>query len=351
LQHLLSKKTWAALAAAILVFVMAATARADKVRETSGIGHEGQIVGLKSKGLVFKEATGETKEIPLSQIKDISCDQFPNLAKAEAAFVKGAAGNAASLTEAETLYKGMASARGAPPWLKLLVQARMFNVYVDTGRATQALDAYLELAAADPGLVAGLKLPLPAPGATEVNKAMLAKVQAAVKAAADKPYATELQQLLMALTAISGGKPEEQLAALEPLVRSKDDKIRYPAMIAQIGALLELGRSKEASSALNEAAGVVGPEYAADVAYYRGRILKDGNQNAEAALEFMKVAILYPSRDKNRTAEALWYAGQALEAAKAPKAEVRKVYQEAVDKYAGTAGADKAKRDLAKLGA
>jgi hypothetical protein len=40
-----------------------------------------------------------------------------------------------------------------------------------------------------------------------------------------------------------------------------------------------------------------------------------------------------------------------MEAAKAPKAEVVKVYTEAVQRYAGTAGADSAKKELARLGA
>ena len=46
---------------------------------------------------------------------------------------------------------------------------------------------------------------------------------------------------------------------------------------------------------------------------------------------------------------SLWYAGQALQAAKATKPEVRTVYQEAVNKYPGTPGAEKAKAELAKL--
>jgi TolA-binding protein len=86
------------------------------------------------------------------------------------------------------------------------------------------------------------------------------------------------------------------------------------------------------------------------VTYWHGRVLKETGKPMEAAVEFMRVVILYPAKDKNRTAECLWQTGQALEAAKAPKAEVRKVYQEAVDRYAGTTFSDKAKADLARLG-
>jgi hypothetical protein len=64
----------------------------------------------------------------------------------------------------------------------------------------------------------------------------------------------------------------------------------------------------------------------------------------------MRVAILYPTKDKAVTADALWRAGQQLEAAKAPKDEILKVYNEAVTKYAGTPGADRAKRELVRLG-
>jgi TolA-binding protein len=40
-----------------------------------------------------------------------------------------------------------------------------------------------------------------------------------------------------------------------------------------------------------------------------------------------------------------------METAKAPPAEVTKVYQEAVTKYPGTPGADQAKKELARLSA
>jgi hypothetical protein len=139
-------------------------------------------------------------------------------------------------------------------------------------------------------------------------------------------------------------------AVLEPLLASPDEKIRQTAMLKQIELLVGAGKFDEAAAKL-DANGhqALVQEHPDDIAFWRGRILKERGQNMEAALEFMRLPILYP-RDKALTAEALWWAGQAMEAAKAPKDEVQKVYGEAVARYAGTLGAERAKRELVRLG-
>lgn len=330
-----------------LVATVAATARADRIRELSGIGHDGQITGMGAKGLIIKDADGVNKEVPLALIKDIQADQFPNLAKAEAAYTKGIAGDAASLAESEKFYSTTLATSTTPEWLRLLSQIRLYRMYVDSNRSMEALDTYLGLARANAALVAGVKLPSLSTS-SDVNKAMLKKVQAAVKDAAGKPYVGELQRMQTDLLAMEGN-PADALAALEPLLKSTDPKTRATAVLKQAELLVALRRAPEAGARLAEAGPTLGDAYAADVAYWHGRILKDTGKNMEAAVEFMRVAILYPIRDKNRTAESLWQAGQAMEAAKASKADVRKVYQEAVG-YAGTAYAEKAKAELTRLG-
>jgi len=70
----------------------------------------------------------------------------------------------------------------------------------------------------------------------------------------------------------------------------------------------------------------------------------------DAAIELMRLPILYSAKDRPMTAEALFWAGQAMEAAGLPNDEVKKVYQEAVRDYAGTSGAQQARLALARLG-
>jgi tetratricopeptide (TPR) repeat protein len=339
-----ANKTIGALVLATALVLAAGAARADSIRETGGIGHDGKITGMGAKGLIIRQSSGPV-EVPLSQIRTIVADGFPNLTRAETAYAKG---DPAGLAEAEKLYSAML-ASSSPTWLRLLAQSRMYKVYLDSGRSSQALDAYLELAQGNAAMVAGLPLPEPVPGNSAANQAMLKKVNDALKTAAGKPYAADLKNLQLALVGMEG-KPEDILVVVEPLIKSADAKVRGPALLKKVEALVALKRSAEALGSLAEAEAVLGSEAAPDVAYWRGRILRDTGKNMEAAMEFMKVAILYPAQDKDRTAESLCNAGQALEAANGPKVEVRRLYQEAVDKYAGTAGAERAKRELARLG-
>jgi len=80
-------------------------------------------------------------------------------------------------------------------------------------------------------------------------------------------------------------------------------------------------------------------------------VLAERDQHVQAALQFMRVPILYAGKDRTRTAEALWRAGVAMKAAKLPDGEISKVLNEALENYPGTAGAEQAKKELARLGA
>jgi len=331
-----------------MVLALAAGAQADRVRTAKGIGYDGKITGLGSDGLVI-EVGGSPRSVPLGDISRIEATAFPDLALAEEAYAQGLAGKAKSFTDAERMYRAILGAGGAPQWLRVLIQSRMYKLYADSGRIPEAFDAYLEVARAAPKLVTDLKLPAPAEDAHDVNQAMLRKVSDALRAAAGRPYATELQSFRVSLLMLEG-KPEEVLPLLEPMLASKDERIRQSAMLKQIELLVGSGKADEASARLEAAAEVLSQDHPDDVAFWRGRILKEKGQFEDAALEFMRLPILYAAKDKNRTAEALWYAGQALEAAKATKDEIRKVYQEAVTRYAGTAGADRARRELVRLG-
>jgi len=346
--HSSRKSAGTILAAVIAVVLAAATAaQADKVRTVSGIGYEGQITGLRAEGLVIKKAaSGDSVAVPLTQIKEVVADRFPDLTRAEEAYAKG---DAKSVAEAERIYRTIL-ARDAPDWLRLLVHSRMYKFYCDSGRLLDALDAYLALARAEPRLVADLRLPSPTPNASEANQAMLRKVTQALQSAGNQPYAAELKNLQVTLIVLEG-KPEEALPLIQPLLKSPDARVRAMAMIKQVELLVRLKKFDEAAKRLDEAVPSLDAGYAPDVAFWRGQILKEQGRYLDAAIELMRLPILYSTRDRNRTAEALWLAGQAMESGKVSRQEVVTVYKEAVDRYAGTAGADKAKRELVRLGA
>jgi len=347
LRHWPTKPYRVFLAAAIVPALVAA-AHADRVRTEAGIGYTGEIVGVAEGGLVVKEGNRRKRIVPLADIRDIRADKYPDLKRAEEAYAKGVGGNPKAFDEAGKLYQGLLR-KGAPAWLRVVVQWRMYKLYAESGRATEALDAYLEMARNSPRLVADLNLPVPDQGDHQANKAMLAKVERAVAGAAGKPYADALRNFRVALLLLEG-KPEEVLPLLEPLLVSSDPKVRTSAMIRKLELLLATGETDEAAKWLDQMEAAVGDSGKAEMAYWRGRVRLAGGKRLEAALEFMKVPILYPAADHSRTADALWRAGQALRAVKAPREEIVSVYNEAVRKCPGTAGAERARRELARLG-
>jgi tetratricopeptide (TPR) repeat protein len=348
LRHWLNKAIAASMAASIVLAAAATAVRADRILTTKRIGITGKITGFSAGGVII-DADGNKQTIPVSEIAKVKADAYPDLERAEDAYAQGQAGKPQGFAEAERLYRDMTRTSSAPQWLRVLVQWRMYRVYADSGRPTEALDAYLELVRGGPGLVTGLKLPVPRDDAHEANKVMLKKVEDALRLGAGTPYAAELQSYRVHLLMLEG-KPEEVMPILEPMLASPDEKTRQTAMLKQIEVLVAAGKFDDAAAKLDANGPALAQEHPDDITFWRGRILKERGQNMEAALEFMRLPILYP-KDKARTADALWWAGQAMEAAKAPKDEVLKVYGEAVTRYAGTPGADRAKRELVRLGA
>jgi len=336
----------------LLAAVAAATpVRADRIRTKAGIGYDGKIVGMDAGGLVLEYAGGK-RTVPLADIVSIRADRYPDLEKAEAAYRRGLAGGSKAVqnfAEAEQLYEGL-ERRGPPPWLRVLVDSRMYKLYVGSGRVQEALDAYLALAENQPTLVVGLKLPRPRPDDTAGNRKMLAKVEAALKNVGDKPYAGEMKQFHLALVLLEG-KPEEILPLLGPFLASNNPKTRAWAMLKQLDLLFATRKIDEAEQRLNQAAGVLARDHPQEVAFYTGRVLAERGRHVQAALQFMRVPILYAGKDRARTAEALWRAGVAMKAAKLPDGEISKVFNEAVQNYPGTVGAKRAKQELAQPGA
>ena len=341
----------AILAAAVLLG-SGLTAQADTIRTAGGIGVNGAITDMDAEGLVVQVETAK-RSIPLADVARIECEKFPDLTTAEGALFRarnGSAKPAADFERAERLYQSLAAKEAAPPWLKLLSQWRLCQVYAESGRVAQALDAYLALAKAQPKLATRIKLPKPNQG-DKANADMAAKVEAALKTAGTQAYAAELKTFREALTLSTGGAAEGSVEAIREMRQSANPKDRDWAAAKEIEMDFGEGKVDEAEKVYDEMAKEWAERSPADAYYWKGRLLQEKKTYMSAALEYMRVAILAPTADKNRTADALCRAGKAMELAKAPAAETTKVYQEAVTKYPGTPGADQAKKELARLSA
>ena len=333
--------------AAAVVLAAGTAARADRIRTVKGIGLQGEITGLGAEGLEIRTSVGK-QSVGLETVAKVEMVKVSALGDAEEAYAEGISGKAARAAEARRAYEAILQKR-VPLWLRAFIQFRLYRLYAEAGRLEEALDAYLAVGRYQPGLVAGLKLPSPAEGAREVNRAMLRKVTEALKEAGQTAYGAELQSFKLRLVMLEGSE-EEVLPLLETLLASPDAGMRRMAMLKRVEVLLDSGKTEEAAADLESAAGELGEERASEVAYWRGRIAQARGRHLEAAIEYMRLPILYPEKEAGRTAEALWRAGQALEAAGAPREEAIRVYREAEEKYAGTAGAEQAKQELTRLG-
>lgn len=340
-----------ALVAALAVLALGASVRADNVRTRAGIGYAGKVTDLGEEGLVVNVG-GTKRSVPLADVLRIEVDDFPDLGKAEASFAEAREGGGkaqAQFTAAERLYKGLLAAPKAPPWMKVLVQLRLCEAYGADGRISVALDSYLAVARAQPKLVANVALPEPREG-DKNNRAMLAKTEAALKDAAGKPYAPNLEAFRVALLTLEG-TPEQVLPIVREMRKSDDPRKRQWAVLKELEILLATGKVDEAEPLLAALAKESGDRSPGTLAFWRGRILEERKEPMAAAIEFMRVPIQYAAEDRALTAEALWRAGKAMEAAKVPPAEAKVAYKEAVTGYPGTIGAERAQRELARLGA
>ncbi len=332
----------------LLVGLVAASAvRADKVRTRAGIGYTGTITGMDPSGLIIEGPAG-TRTVPLADIEEIQVEKHPALGEAEKAFeqaTRGGPGAATAFRQARLRYEALMSDR-IPDWMKLLIRSRLVRLYAQEGQVSEALEAYLALARAEPQLVEGLSLPRPRRGEDRENRALLAKVDAALKGAEGRPYARELQRLRVALV-LEVGTPEQRLPLIRQALQSDRATTRQWARRRMLDLLLEMDRLDEADRVLDEARG---EEDAAHLAYYRGRILAGQDKPVEAAIELMRVPVLYGRSDRDLAAESLYRAGMALTGADWPKDEIRKVYGEAARDYAATPWGERARRALASLG-
>ncbi len=339
----------ALVAAALVAGVACGAAAVDKIRNKAGIAWPGEIVGVTAEGLEIKVA-GAKRVVPFEDIRSVSSDAYPRLTEAERLYERAAEGDAEAMKQAARLYDALDSSR-MPEWVRTVARWRMYGVLAKSGQVRKALEAYLALAKKSPKLVAGLELPRPNPGDPAANKALLAEVEKALKAAPNAPYVDTLENFRVALLLLVGD-PKQVLESgvLDKLIQSKDPKVRGEAMLRKLELLLAAGRTDEAVAWFDRIQQAETQIYPGQMAYWKGRVLEAQGEFIKAALAYMRVPILHAREDRARTAEALWRAGKAMEAAKVPVQEVRAVYQEAVNDYPGTTGAERARRELARLG-
>jgi tetratricopeptide (TPR) repeat protein len=336
--------------AAAAALLLTSAAGADRVRNTAGIAYPGEITGVTEKGIQV-QVGGTRRVVPFNEIRSVAADDYPRLEEAEELFQKGSEGDAEAMKKAADLYDDLLTPQ-APAWLRTIVQWRMYDVYARSGEVQQALDAYLDMAGKSPGLVSAFDLPQPREGEHEANKAMLKQVDQVLSRNPDAPYADALKEFRVALLLLEGD-PKEILetGALEKLLQSDDPKVRTNAMLRKLELLLAVDRVSDAAAWLERIKASDAQIFPPEMTYWTGRVLEAQKKPIPAALAYMRLPIMHPNDDPARTAEALWRTGKALEAAEAPAAEAKAVYQEAVNDYPDTTGAQRAKRELARLGA
>jgi len=322
----------------------------DRIRTAAGIGYTGEIEDVTESGLRIKVGSLR-RVVPFSEIASVSSGEYPKLKEAEDLYEQAVGGDTEAMAKAAKIYDAIPTKR-APAWLRTIVQWRMYSVYAASGQVQKALDAYLAMAKQSPKLVADLTLPGPAPDRHEANRKMLTQVEKALESAGNAPYADALRNFRVSLQLLEGD-PKEILEGglLDKPLASTDPAVRQSAMFKKMELLMTVGRDQEAAKWLDRIRTSEPNANPAEMAYWSGRVLEKEKKPIEAALAFMRLPILYARMNPQRTADALWRAGKALEAAEAPKNEAAVVYQEAVSDYAGTQGAERARRELARLGA
>jgi hypothetical protein len=355
LRLLLNSTRWTVLAAAATLAMAVAVRAEDNIRTLANIGNAGQITGVAPEGLIIKlTSSGDNKTFAFAEMGRVESDRAPTLRATEMTYAATLKAKVpADMQKLEKAYKDIMASASNPPWMRVLCQWRLYPVYKDANRTAEALDAFIEISKSCPKAADTLKLPTPVDGAHEANAAMIKKIDSSAIPAVNQPYVTELKNFRVSLVMLEGSSnPNDMLAILTAQWNNKDDKVRQAARFKWVQLMVDQGHSTEAMPVIDELYRnpLADTALTPDVVYWHGRVLEEQKKGLEAAVDYMRIAILYPTKDKAMTADALWRTGQQLEAAKAPKAEVLKVYQEASKQYAGTDGAKRADRELVRLG-
>jgi len=191
----------AALCELAVLCIAAPLAQADTIRTRVGIGYTGQVVGIDAQGLLINHA-GAVRTIPRDDIVRVEVDQYPDVAKAETLFDRGVSGAA----EAERFYAGVLAA-DLPSWLRAFIEWRLFRLRLAVSRYPEALDAYLLLMQENPQFAAGVTWSPVSENDPDRQRAMLAKIDEALRKGPPDPIAGQLTKLRNVLTPAPGTPP------------------------------------------------------------------------------------------------------------------------------------------------
>jgi len=333
-----------------IALIAASAAWADTIR-AAGVAWTGKITGLKGDNLEFRLKSGTTKSFPLNEVRLESVDEYPRLVQIEARFSAaedlGHQKAIAKYLEVAEDYKATLKQR-VPTWVKLLAQIRLITCYGKAGRFKEAVQAFITFGRKRPLLASKLRLPKPNPQQPKENRQVMELIDAELKARPNTAIAGAMRRLRLDILLLQG-KPEEILVAVQALLKSRGEKTKHWATVKEIEILVQLKRIGEAREKLDRAGQELPKKYAGQLDYWNGRVLYGNGKYIEAALSLMRVPIFNASQDPSVTAEALFWAGQAMEKGRLPTVEITAVYQEAVKKYPGTVGAILSARALTRL--
>lgn len=350
LRHYCSKQLLLfCLAMSGVLAVSATLATADKIR-VQGLAYNGTIMGLERGGLQFRTKGGTTKVFRLEDVRIEIADKYPQIGPIEKGF--RAAGRLkgkealAQYAQSASAYSKMAK-QNVPAWMKMLARARLVICYGETGKFRLAVKTFIALARSNAGLAS--KLPLPRPDARQAseNREALKLIDRELKSKPNASYATNLRLLRINIL-LQQGKPKQVLEAVRGLLKTGSKKQKQWATAKEIETLVKLKKYKEASTKWKGAVKTLPATYNAKLAYWGGRAMYGKGEYLPAAMSMMRVPVLYASKNRSLSAEALYWSAQALKKAKAPNEEITALYTEAVEKYPGTDGAAKAKKALGR---
>jgi hypothetical protein len=351
---------YSVLIAATVAALMSETVLADSIRNKAGINYSGRIRGLSPEGIVI-DISGSTRTFAYADVAKVSVDEAPDLGKAEDLLNSGEA------AEAAKLYVKVRD-KGGSAWLKHFVDARLVRSYDESKQFYRAVKAMISLCAMQSPLALQVAQPSPLAKGSADNQSSLKEIEQALATVPAGVFADRLKSLRINILMVEGNQ-SEILGLVEEQLKSPDPLVRKQARIKHFQILLDLGRVEDAGRSLEQAGEDLDNAERQPLLYYiEGRKLyakaeaarkaaegkpdqpSDERDYLRAALNFMRLPVLYSLAQKDLAAESLVWAARAMQKAGAPAQEIGTVLDEAVRKFPNTRGAEMAQKMMEDMG-
>jgi hypothetical protein len=344
-------------AAAVL---LSGTALGDSIRNSAGINYPGKIRGLGPEGFVI-DVSGSQRTFAYADIAKLALDESPDLGRAEDLLNSGQAADAAKV------YASLRD-KGGPGWLKHFVDARLVRSYDESKQFHRAVRSMISLCSMQSPLAAQVPYPSPLAKGSADNQSALKELEQALKTVPAGAFADRLKTLRINVLMVEGN-PAEILGLVEEQLKSEDAAVRKQARIKHFQILLDLNRVEEAGRSVEQGGEDLDSAERQPLMYYiEGRKLyakaeashkaaegregqtADERDYLRAALNFMRLPILYSLTQRDLAAEALVWAARSMQKGGVPPQEVHTVLDEAVQKFPNTRGAEMAQTMLRQMG-